>query len=131
MAEPDSDPRNTVEDEDLEDGEIETDEENDVIAAEIKPPPKVASEPSKKQKNDDELKKTLAEARAKSEHRKTIQENSAKSKKLAANDAAKGKSFDLIILPLYVLFMDRAEMRKIISFRVSCIFQKKAFSSPY
>lgn len=115
MAEPDSDPRNTVEDEDLEDGEIETDEENDVIAAEIKPPPKVASEPSKKQKNDDELKKTLAEARAKSEHRKTIQENSAKSKKLAANDAAKGKSFDNFAIICIIYGPSRNEKNYIIS----------------
>lgn len=113
MAEPDSDPRNTVEDEDLEDGEIETDEENDVVAAEIKPT-KVIVEPSKKQKNDDELKKTLADAKGKGEHRKTIQDNSTKSKKLPANDAAKGKSlqfFLIILLFSIAIFVRISEKR--------------------
>ncbi|XP_031622127.1 protein suppressor of sable-like [Contarinia nasturtii] len=83
MAELDSDPRSTLDDEDLEDGEIETDEENE----EVKPVKPVASEPVKKPKNDDDSKKTN-EVKGKNDSRKSAPDNSsAKSKKLSANDA--------------------------------------------
>lgn len=87
MAELDSDPRNTIDDEDLEDGEIETDEENE----EVKPAKPVATEPTKKTKIDDDSKKTN-DIKNKNENRKSIPDSgSIKSKKLLANDATKGK----------------------------------------
>lgn len=92
MAEPDSDPRNTVEDEDLEDGEIETDEEVDDVN-EAKAAKPAAGEPAKKagKMSEDESKKA-SDAKSKTEHRKSTPENNAtKSKKAAQNDAvAKG-----------------------------------------
>lgn len=85
MAEPDSDARNAIEDEDLEDGEIETDEENE----EVKPAKPIVVESVKKPKDNDSKKATDAKAK---EHRRTTPDNTtAKSKKQAANDAAKGK----------------------------------------
>lgn len=93
MAEADSDARNAMEDEDLEDGEIETDEENEEVkpapAAPIKSP---VHEPAKKSKSsDDDLKKS--DAKGKNDHRKSSSDNSAaKNKKISASDAiAKGK----------------------------------------
>lgn len=96
MAEADSEARNAMEDEDLEDGEIETDEEIEEVkpapAAPIKSP---VHEPAKKSKSsDDDLKKT-SDAKGKNDHRKSTPDNSAaKSKKVSASDTiAKGKSF--------------------------------------
>lgn len=88
MAEPDSDPRNTMEDEDLEDGEIETDEENDVAVIEVKAP-KPISEPVKKPKPIDEDTKKTTDSKAKND-RISAPENTVKSKKSASNDAPKG-----------------------------------------
>lgn len=105
MAEADTDPPNTMEDEDLEDGEIETDEENDVPVNETKPAAKVASvdttsapaaaatvpEQAKKLKlSDDDLKKAN-DTKPKSDNRKSTQDISTKNKKLTANDVAKGE----------------------------------------
>lgn len=92
MAEPDL---NAMEDEDLEDGEIETDEENEEII--IKPAPvpvrPVISEPVKKINNTDDDSKKIADVKGKNDHRKSTPDNSAaKSKKLSASDSvAKGK----------------------------------------
>lgn len=111
MAEADTDPPNTMEDEDLEDGEIETDEENDVIVNEIKPAPKVApseataaaaatvTEQAKKPKSSDEDSKKATDTKAKGDNRKSTQDNSTKNKKLTANDVTKGEPpFHLSIL---------------------------------
>lgn len=89
MAEPDSDPRNTMEDEDLEDGEIETDEENDVAVPEVKAP-KPIIEPVKKPKPAEEDSKKPTESKAKND-RISAPENNVKNKKSASNDATKGK----------------------------------------
>lgn len=104
MAEADTDPPNTVEDEDLEDGEIETDEENDVVVNEIKPAVKVATieataaapapavtEQAKKPKAADEDLKKATDTKAKGDNRKSTQDNSTKNKKLTTNDIAKGE----------------------------------------
>lgn len=72
MAETCSDPRNSIEDEDLEDGEIETDEE----AEEVKP---VAPEPIKKVK-DDETKRSSSDSKSKGEQHKSTQDGAAKNK---------------------------------------------------
>lgn len=89
MAEADSDNRNAMEDEDLEDGEIETDEENEEVK-----PTKPMIEPVKKPKpTEDDIKKII-DAKIKNEqHSKPVPDsNAAKSKKqLASETAAKGK----------------------------------------
>lgn len=104
MAEADTDPSNTMDDEDLEDGEIETDEENDVVVNEVKPAAKVATtevtaavaaasvtEHAKKLKlSDDDLKKAT-DTKAKSDNRKSTQDNNTKNKKLSTNDIARGE----------------------------------------
>lgn len=92
MAEPDSDPRNTLEDEDLEDGEIETDEENDEGGQE-KPAKPVAIEPPVKRVKEEESKK-ISETRTKTEQHKSTTENAAKNKK-PSNDSnpQKGKYY--------------------------------------
>lgn len=95
MAEPDSEHTNAMEDEDLEDGEIETDEENE----EVKPAPAPAptkpsiSEPAKKPKNIDDDSKKISDVKGKNDHRKSTTDNSAaKSKKQSASDiVAKGR----------------------------------------
>lgn len=118
MAEADTDPPNTMDDEDLEDGEIETDEENDVVVNEIKPAPKVAiieataavaaatvTEPAKKPKSsDDELKKAT-DTKAKGDNRKSTQDNSTKNKKLTTSDVAKGEPPFHIIQFYFVEFV--------------------------
>lgn len=102
MAEADTDPPNAMEDEDLEDGEIETDEENDVVVNEIKPAPKVAApeataaaatvpEQAKKPKSSDEDLKKATDTKAKGDNRKSTQDNSAKNKKSTTIDVAKGE----------------------------------------
>lgn len=92
----DSDARNAMEDEDLEDGEIETDEEQEDVkpAAPVKP---IVSESTKKSKNIDDDSKKTADVKGKNDHRKSTPDNSAaKSKKLSASDAvAKGKCYFL------------------------------------
>lgn len=95
MAEPDTDPPNAMEEEDLEDGEIETDEENDVV---MKAPVKAAAavvaaaapiEQVKKPKpSDDELKRS---AEAKGDNRKSSQDNNTKVKKSTASEIPKGE----------------------------------------
>lgn len=92
MAEPDSDPRNTLEDEDLEDGEIETDEENDEGVQEKPAPKPVAIEPVKRVKEEES--KKISETRTKTEQHKSTTEIAAKNKK-PSNDAnpQKGKYF--------------------------------------
>lgn len=103
MAEPDSDAKNTMEDEDLEDGEIETDEENDVVVNEVKPK---ANEPLRKPKSgDDDSSMKSIEAKVKNEHRRTSQENNAKSKKLTVNDVPKGKKFWFRVSAHYQQFL--------------------------
>lgn len=106
MAEADSDARNAMEDEDLEDGEIETDEEIE----EVKPAPEPAApikspvhEPPKKSKSSDDDLKKITDAKGKNDHRKSTPDNSAaKSKKVSASDAiAKGKYF------LFLFFFSR------------------------
>lgn len=93
MAEANNDPH-VIDDEDLEDGEIETDEENDVIIEEPKPAPKpvivssgsndAAKEPSvKKTKVIDEEKPSKAE-------RKIEKNATVSSKNSTGNDAAAG-----------------------------------------
>lgn len=101
MAEADTDPPNTMDDEDLEDGEIETDEENDVVVNEIKPAAKVVTveataaptvtEQAKKPKLADEDLKKATDTKAKGDNRKSTQDNSTKNKKLTTNDIAKGE----------------------------------------
>lgn len=104
MAEPETHP---MDDEDLEDGEIETDEENDVVINEVKPPPKVEIASSididhaKKLKSSEDDVKKIADVKAKCDNRKSsAQDNSTKSKKSTTSDITKGKSIfkhDLII----------------------------------
>lgn len=92
MAEPDSDPRNTMEDEDLEDGEIETDEENEVAVIEVKQAKPIVEPPAKKPKPAEETdSKKPVDVKVKSERNSTT-ENSAKNKKLGSNDVPKGKN---------------------------------------
>lgn len=97
MAE--SDPPNPMDDEDLEDGEIETDEENDVAMNEVAAPPKVVSAPAvdidnaKKPKPFEDDAKKITEAKAKGDNRKSAQDNNTKNKKLPTGDVAKGKQF--------------------------------------
>lgn len=97
MAEPDTDP-NTMEDEDLEDGEIETDEENDVVVNEVKPAPKVAIpevvaviDQVKKPKPSEDDSKKATDVKAKGDNRKSTQDNNTKTKKLTTNEIAKGE----------------------------------------
>lgn len=101
MADPDTDPPNAMDDEDLEDGEIETDEENDVVVNEVKPPAKVATELAptataidqiKKSKTSEDDSKKTADAKAKGDNRKSTQDNNTKTKKSAStNEIAKGE----------------------------------------
>lgn len=84
----DSDPRNTVDEEDLEDGEIETDEENDV-ASEKKPAKPVVIEPVKKIKENDT--KNVSDAKPKVESHKSAPDNAAKNKKASGDPIPKGK----------------------------------------
>lgn len=110
MAEADTDPPNTMEDEDLEDGEIETDEENDVVVNEVKPAARlttaeatatattVIEQQAKKSKiSEDDLKKAT-DTKAKSDNRKSTQDNNTKIKKLSTNDIAKGERNGLSIV---------------------------------
>lgn len=100
MAEPDTDPTNIMSDEDLEDGEIETEEENDVIIEEVKPAAKVVAvavavaasieQTTKPKSFEDELKKVIE---VKGENRKSTPDNNTKTmKSAAASDVAKGES---------------------------------------
>lgn len=106
MAEADTDPPNAMDDEDLEDGEIETDEE---IEEPVKPAPKVAAteapvtaaaaaavsavtdQVKKSKLSDDDLKKAT-DTKAKGDNRKSTQDNNTKKQKLTTNDIAKGES---------------------------------------
>lgn len=85
MAEPDSEVRNAFDDEDLEDGEIETDEEIEEVKPISKP---IAIEPAKKPKENDA--KKAADNKGKDNRRSTPDNTAAKSKKMVTSDA-KGK----------------------------------------
>lgn len=96
MAETDSDPRNTVEDEDLEDGEIdESDEEKDepVPPKPVKP---VIIEPVKKIKEEDT--KKVSETRPKGDQHKSTLENAVKSNKKSASGESVPKGESIVAL---------------------------------
>lgn len=94
MAEANSDPH-MIDDEDLEDGEIETDEENDVIIEEPKPAPRPAivsavSNDAPKESMANKT-KTIDEEKPSKAERKIEKNATVSSKKITANDAAAGQ----------------------------------------
>lgn len=107
MAEPDL---NAMEDEDLEDGEIETDEEIEEIKpapAPIPIRPVISNEPVKKINSIDDDSKKLADVKGKNDHRKSTPDSSStKSKKQSASDVvAKGKFDCYFILFFYCFYL--------------------------